>query len=65
MCVQVSVCSELPAPVHHGDEVTELGGTLPTAPEDIPYGRLATIANPDGAVFRLMAACGLMPGARS
>jgi hypothetical protein len=65
MCVQVSAFAELSAPVHHGDEVTELGGTLLTAPEDTPYGRLATIANPDGAVFKLTAACGLMPGARS
>jgi hypothetical protein len=38
---------------------------LLTAPEDIPCGRLARIANPDGAVFKLRAACDLIPGARS
>jgi hypothetical protein len=39
--------------------------TLLTAPEDIPCGRPTAVADPDGAVFKLMATCGLMPGAES
>ena len=30
-----------------------------------PYSRLAAVADPDGAVFKLVAAGGLMSGARS
>ena len=43
----------------------EFGGMLLTAPEDIPCGRLAAVAEPDGVVFKLVAGCGLMPGAES
>jgi predicted enzyme related to lactoylglutathione lyase len=34
-------------------EVVSLGGEVVMAPEDTPYGRLATAADPTGAVFRL------------
>lgn len=33
--------------------VKELGGTVITQPEDTPYGRLATVADPAGAQFKL------------
>lgn len=33
--------------------VTELGGSVVMAAEDTPYGRLATCADPSGAVFKL------------
>ncbi len=32
---------------------TALGGSVPTAPRDTPYGRLATVADPAGASFKL------------
>jgi hypothetical protein len=36
-------------------KVTRLGGSIVTAAEDTPYGRLATAADPTGAVFKLVA----------
>lgn len=42
--------------------VGELGGTVVTPPEDTPYGRLATVTDPSGAVFRLIAPNAAMPG---
>jgi predicted enzyme related to lactoylglutathione lyase len=36
--------------------ITELGGSVVAAPEDTPYGRLATVADPAGAQFKLRAA---------
>ena len=33
--------------------VGALGGSVVMAPEDTPYGRLATVADPAGAQFRL------------
>lgn len=41
---------------------TELGGSVVRAPEDTPYGRLATLADPNGARIKLMAANDQMPG---
>jgi predicted enzyme related to lactoylglutathione lyase len=38
---------------HGVSEVVSLGGEVVMAPEDSPYGRLATVADPTGAVFRL------------
>lgn len=35
--------------------IVELGGAVVDAPEDTPYGRLATAADPTGARFRLIA----------
>jgi predicted enzyme related to lactoylglutathione lyase len=35
--------------------IVELGGTVVTPAEDTPYGRLATTADPTGALFKLMA----------
>lgn len=35
--------------------VTEAGGTVVTAAEDTPFGRLATVTDPAGAIFRLVA----------
>jgi predicted enzyme related to lactoylglutathione lyase len=35
--------------------VTRLGGSEVAAPEHTPYGRLATVTDPAGAVFRLHA----------
>lgn len=46
-------------------QITELGCTLLTAPRRHPCDRLAIVADPDGAVFKLIAASDLMPGARS
>jgi hypothetical protein len=40
----------------------ELGGFVIHAAEDTPYGRLATVADPAGAIFRLMAGNEQMPG---
>jgi predicted enzyme related to lactoylglutathione lyase len=37
------------------------GGSVRLAPEDTPYGRLATVADPAGAQFKLMAANEAMP----
>jgi uncharacterized protein len=42
--------------------VTQLGGSVLDQPVDTPYGRLATVADPQGAVFKLMAANDQMPG---
>jgi predicted enzyme related to lactoylglutathione lyase len=42
---------------------TELGGSVIRAAEDTPYGRLATVADPNGAVLKIMAANDQMPGA--
>ena len=33
--------------------IVDLGGAIVQAAEDTPYGRLATAADPTGAVFRL------------
>jgi len=35
--------------------VESLGGSVVRAPEDTPYGRLATVADPAGAQFKLVA----------
>ncbi|MGN6576932.1 MAG: VOC family protein [Nocardioides sp.] len=35
-------------------KVTELGGSVKYPPEDSPYGRIATVRDPGGAVFKLM-----------
>jgi len=35
-------------------KVTELGGSVKYPPEDSPYGRIATVKDPGGAVFKLM-----------
>jgi uncharacterized protein len=43
-------------------KAAELGGSVLQQPMDTPYGRLATIADPQGAVFKLMAANDQMPG---
>jgi predicted enzyme related to lactoylglutathione lyase len=32
----------------------ELGGSIVDAPEDTPYGRLATLADPTGTRFKLV-----------
>lgn|GEM_PF-15026 len=42
--------------------VIELGGSVLDQPADTPYGRMATVADPGGAVFRLQAANDQMPG---
>jgi len=44
--------------------VAALGGSVLDQPVDTPYGRLATVADPQGAVFKLMAANDQMPGAQ-
>lgn len=36
-------------------KVTELGGSVLQGPDDTPYGRLAVVADPTGAVFRIVA----------
>jgi uncharacterized protein len=41
--------------------VTELGGSVIAPAEDTPYGRLATVADPNGARFKFMAANDQMP----
>lgn len=38
---------------HSVSEVVSLGGEVVMAAEDTPYGRIATVADPTGAVFRL------------
>jgi uncharacterized protein len=43
-------------------KVTELGGSVLDQPMDTPYGRLATVADPHDAVFKLMARNDQMPG---
>jgi predicted enzyme related to lactoylglutathione lyase len=35
--------------------MTRLGGSVVAAPEDTPYGRLATVTDPAGAQFKLRA----------
>lgn len=42
-------------------KVTDLGGSILRAPEDTPYGRLVTAADPTGAVFKLVAPNAAMP----
>jgi hypothetical protein len=37
------------------EQVGRLGGSVVAAPEDTPYGRLAAVADPKGAEFRLIA----------
>jgi predicted enzyme related to lactoylglutathione lyase len=37
------------------DEVVKLGGNVVRAPFDTPYGRMAIVSDPGGAVFALMA----------
>ena len=36
-------------------QIAELGGSIVTAGEDTPYGRLATAADPTGRSFKLVA----------
>lgn len=38
--------------------VTELGGQIVNGPDDSPFGRLATIADPQGALLKVMQAAG-------
>jgi hypothetical protein len=45
--------------------VTELGGTVLEPPVDTPYGRIATVADPQGVAFKLQAANDQMPAAQS
>jgi predicted enzyme related to lactoylglutathione lyase len=35
------------------ERAVELGASIVAAAEDTPYGRLATVADPTGAVFKL------------
>ncbi len=42
--------------------IVELGGSIVAPAEDTPYGRLATAADPTGAIFRLVAPNEAMPG---
>jgi predicted enzyme related to lactoylglutathione lyase len=42
-------------------EAVELGGTVVMPAEDTPYGRLATMADPTGAIFKLVAPNDQMP----
>jgi predicted enzyme related to lactoylglutathione lyase len=46
-------------------KIVDLGGSILTAAQDSPYGRLATAADPTGAVFKLVAANETMPGSVS
>lgn len=46
-------------------KIVDLGGSVVTAAQDSPYGRLATAADPTGAVFKLVAANEAMPGSVS
>ncbi|HEX4100692.1 MAG TPA: VOC family protein [Pseudonocardiaceae bacterium] len=46
-------------------EIVELGGTIVSAAQDTPYGRLAAAADPTGAHFKLVAANEAMPGPAS
>jgi len=43
-------------------KIVDLGGSILTAAEDTPYGRLATAADPTGAQFKLVAPNAAMPG---
>ena len=36
-------------------QIVELGGSIVVTAEDTPYGRLATAADPTGALFKLIA----------
>jgi predicted enzyme related to lactoylglutathione lyase len=45
--------------------VEQLGGSVVRAPEDTPYGRLATVADPSGAQFKLVAPNAAMPARAS
>jgi predicted enzyme related to lactoylglutathione lyase len=36
-------------------KTVELGGSVVMPPEDTPYGRLAVVADPNGAVFKFVA----------
>jgi hypothetical protein len=46
-------------------KIVDLGGSILTAAEDTPYGRLAAAADPTGARFKLVAANEAMPGSVS
>jgi predicted enzyme related to lactoylglutathione lyase len=46
-------------------KIVDLGGTIVTAAEDTPYGRLATAADPAGARFKLVAPNAAMPPSTS
>jgi predicted enzyme related to lactoylglutathione lyase len=46
-------------------KIVDLGGSVLTAAQDSPYGRLATAADPTGARFKLVAANEAMPGSVS
>lgn len=43
------------------EKVTSLGGHVVTPAEDTPYGRLATVADPNGAAFKLVGPNEAMP----
>jgi predicted enzyme related to lactoylglutathione lyase len=45
--------------------IVALGGTVVSAAEDTPYGRLATAADPTGARFKLVAPNAAMPASTS
>ena len=40
-------------PAANAAQVVELGGSIVMPPEDTPYGRLATVTDPMGAMFKL------------
>jgi predicted enzyme related to lactoylglutathione lyase len=42
-------------------KIVDLGGSVLMAAEDTPYGRLAAVADPTGAQFKLVAANEVMP----
>jgi predicted enzyme related to lactoylglutathione lyase len=42
-------------------QVTALGGTVLAGPFDTPMGPMATVRDPQGAVFSLFAAAGAQP----
>jgi uncharacterized protein len=46
-------------------KITELGGSILTAAQDTPYGRLATAADPTGTPFKLVAPNEAMPASSS
>ncbi len=46
-------------------QIADLGGSILTAAEDTPYGRLATAADPAGAQFKLVAPNAAMPARTS
>jgi uncharacterized protein len=51
-----SVYWEVDDPAATITTITKLGGSVVAAPEDTPYGRLATVTDPAGAQFKLRAA---------